>query len=139
MALTNLSKEHTNNLLVALNENNILSNQILTNKKGQHATIAKLEILYRQMEFLKSEITRVMAEGEITSLLNKAKIKCLKCPGNTYHLFQKIAEADKTINLDDCYYLSKLHPRELGSLTKDNYMGSFLLKDDFTWIQVLDY
>ena len=61
MALTNLSKEHINNLLVALNENNILSNQILTNKKGQHATIAKLEILYRQMEFLKSEITRVMA------------------------------------------------------------------------------
>jgi hypothetical protein len=139
MALTNLSKDHTNNLLVALNENKIVSNQILTNKKGQHATIAKLEILYRQMEFLKSEITRVMAEGEITSLLNKAKIKCLKCPGNTYHLFQKKNKNDEIINETDMYYLSKLHPRELGDLTKDNYLGSFLLKDDFTWIQVLDY
>ena len=139
MALTNLSKDHTNNLLLALNENIILSTQILTNKKGQHSTIAKLEILYRQMEFLKSEINRVMEEGAITSLLNKAKIKCIKFPGNTYHLFQKIGEDDKHLNLDDCYYLSKLHPRELGSLTKDNYMGSFLLKDDFTWIQVLDY
>ena len=46
MALTNLSKDHTNNLLLALNENIILSTQILTNKKGQHSTIAKLEILY---------------------------------------------------------------------------------------------
>ena len=41
------------------------------------------------MEFLKGEINRVMEEGAITSLLNKAKIKCLKCPGTTYHLFQK--------------------------------------------------
>jgi len=139
MALSNLSKDHTNNLLLALNENNILANQIITEKKGQHATIAKLEILYRQMEFLKSEINRVMDEGAITSLLNKAKIKCMKCPGTTYHLFQKKSKNDKIINETEMYYLSKLHPRELGDLTKDNYLGSFLLKDDFTWIQVLDY
>jgi len=144
MALTNLSKEHTDNLLVSLNENNILSQQILSNKKGQHATIAKLEILYRQMEFLKCEINRVMEEGAITSLLNKAKIKCLKCPGTTYHLFQKCNNNNNNQKISNMesdyeYYLSKLHPRELGDLCKDTYLGSFLLKDDFTWIQILDY
>lgn len=139
MALSNLSKDHTNNLLLALNENKILSNHIITEKKGQHATIAKLEILYRQMEFLKYEINRVMEEGTITSLLNKAKIKCMKCPGNTYHLFQKNNINDEIIKDTDMYYLSKLHPRELGDLSKDNYLGSFLLKDDFTWLQITDY
>tara|TARA_Y100000389_G_C17394334_1_gene481682 strand:+ start:492 stop:911 length:420 start_codon:yes stop_codon:yes gene_type:complete len=139
MALSNLSKDHTNNLLLALNENKILANQIITEKKGQHATIAKLEILYRQMEFLKTEINRVMEEGAITSLLNKANIKCMKCPGTTYHLFQKINKHNEILNDKDTYYLSKLHPRELGDLTKDNYLGSFLLKDDFTWLQILDY
>ena len=33
MALTNLSKEHTDNLLVSLNQNNILAQQIISNKK----------------------------------------------------------------------------------------------------------
>ena len=129
MALSNISSKHANNLLAELNTQELAITNNIKVIKSQHSTVAKLEILYRQMEFLKSEIQRVLDESTMTSLLNNATMKCVKCPNTTYHLYKK--------NQNQEYYLSKLHPTELKDLLKDEFIGSFLLKDDYTWSPVI--
>lgn len=129
MALSNISSKHANNLLAELNTQELAITNNIKVIKSQHSTVAKLEILYRQMEFLKSEIQRVIDESSMSSLLNNATMKCVKCPNTTYHLYKK--------NHNQEYYLSKLHPIELKDLLKDEFIGSFLLKDDYTWSPVI--
>ena len=89
MALSNISSKHANNLLAELNTQELAITNNIKVIKSQHSTVAKLEILYRQMEFLKSEIQRVLDESSMTSLLNNATMKCVKCPNTTYHLYKK--------------------------------------------------
>lgn len=129
MALSNISRDHASNLLETLNSQEIQLSSNIKNIKGQHATIAKLEMLYRQMEFVKKEIQQVLEESSITTLLNKATIKCKKCPNTIYHLYKKQDNNE--------YYLSILDPKQLQDLLKDTFIGSFLLKEDYTWINVL--
>ena len=69
MALSNISSKHANNLLAELNTQELAITNNIKVIKSQHSTVAKLEILYRQMEFLKSEIQRVLDESSMTVYL----------------------------------------------------------------------
>ena len=84
-------------------------------------TITRVELCEGEFDLL-SCINQVLEEANLNNILNNIDTRFKKYPGNTYHLYKK--ESRK--------YLSLLSPYE-NTNNKDEYLGSFKLKQDFTW------
>ena len=122
MAISNISKEHLNQLIQAENKQIIENHNYNVILKGNSSSLAKMEILLKQLNYIKSEINQVLEEANLNNILNNIDTRFKKYPGNTYHLYKK--ESRK--------YLSLLSPYE-NTNNKDEYLGSFKLKQDYTW------
>ena len=62
MALSNISREVCQDLLEKLNVNQIVDSNDLVKVKTQHANMAKLSVLYKQLMFVKKEIEEVVED-----------------------------------------------------------------------------
>ena len=71
MALSNLSKEHTTNILAKLSQDKILSNHTISKIKTQSSNMAKLEVLYKQMMNIKKEIDEVLKGHRYLSFIRR--------------------------------------------------------------------
>ena len=124
MALSNLSKEHTTNILAKLSQDKILSNHTISKIKTQSSNMAKLEVLYKQMMNIKKEIDEVLKDIDICHLLDDVSMKCKKFPGQKYYLYK----TDK----DDMYF-SRLSPSDYSYKHENSYVGCYLFDHDYIW------
>lgn len=125
MALSNISREVCQDLLEKLNVNQIVDSNDLVKVKTQHANMAKLSVLYKQLMFVKKEIEEVVEDIRINSIINDVEIKCKKYANQKYFLYKKLE--------DDNLYFSRLSPRDYNYEPKDMYLGTYLLDMDYTW------
>ena len=117
MTLSNISKNHLNELIKSENSEIIGNHNYLSILKGNSSSLAKMTILIKQLNFIKEEMNNVLEEANLNKILNSIETRFKKYPGNTYHLYKK--------HTDDTFYLSLLSPKEFN--THDNYSGSYTL------------
>ena len=86
MSLSNISKNHLGELLKLSNNTN---HNLLENIKKNHASYAKLQLIYNQIEFLKKQALEIINENEDQSYLQNVKCSCKKVSGNYYYLYEK--------------------------------------------------
>ena len=129
MALTNISTEHIQDLMLALNISDLESSQVRQSIQRNSNNYSKLKTLSRQMAFIKQEIEEIINDSMISLELDKVSCKFKKIPGQQYYLYQKINSRE--------LYFSRLEP-EIWDFEKNNiYRGTYLFDYDLT-LQRLD-
>ncbi len=128
MALSNVSKDVCEVLLKKLNENEIISNNELSNVKGQHANIAKLSVLYDQLKYVQKQIQEVIEDVNINAIINNVEMKCKKFVNQKYYLYRDL-ENDKL-------FFSRLSEKDYNYKNKDLYLGCYLLDLDYSWKKI---
>ena len=133
MALSNISKKHLERLLDEkcndIEQYRNKEQQIL-----QSSTMAKLEILFAQLDTLKNHIRYVINEGIEYDLLNQVTCSCRKVPGNIYHLYRR-NDLDDLYQKNDPsnYYFSMIGPNEWNR--EKYYEGTYQYNLDGSYTQ----
>ena len=122
MAITNISKEHLNQLITIPNLENLEKNKIVQAVQRNSNNYAKLKILFRQFENIKKEIEEVINDSVESQNLESIPCNFKKVPGKTYHLYQKPNQ--------ECFF-SMLNPNEWK--TKNIFLGSYYYDYDLTF------
>lgn len=129
MALSNLDKKHTDELLLAINQQNINHNAIEV-LKSNYMNYGKLKQLAKQMEKLKQEAQDIMDDTFLQHTLQNVDCQCKKISGTTYHLY-----CDEEINKQ---YFSLVSPAEWNGKNKHSFLGSYYYDYDKTYVKVED-
>ena len=90
MALTNISKEHLDKLLVSLNQNEIQDNLVRQAVQRNSNNYGKLKTLFRQLNFIQNEIKEIIEDSIESAELDKINCRFQKIPGNHYYLYRKL-------------------------------------------------
>jgi hypothetical protein len=118
MALTNISKEHLDNLLVDLNRGDISTDKLIKNIQKNSNAYSKLQVLFKQLAIIKQEINETINETIQTSQLELIECKFKKIPGNHYYLYKR--------NKDGLLFFSMLKPKEWNYTTNNEFLGEYL-------------
>lgn len=121
MSLSNISKDHVNNLLESLHNNN---NLIETLKKN-HVNYGKLKLISKQINLLKNEALEIIEDTKNQDKLLNLKTKFSLVSGNTYYLYKKY---------DETIYLSLISPAEWNN--KDKFEGTYYFDFDKQFIKI---
>ena len=91
MALTNVDKNTLTRLFDMINiKNNETTNyNNLLNIRSNYATYSKLELIAKQIEFLKNEALNIIDNHELNNDLNNIKCNFRKVAGTYYYLYNK--------------------------------------------------
>lgn len=127
MALSNISKEHLNNLLAISNYSDLDKNKVIQSIQRNINNYGKLKTLFRQLQFIKNEINEVLQESIISSELDKVKCNFKKIPGNHYYLYK---------NKKNDMLFSLISPKEWDKY--QCYLGEYLYDYDLTFNKI-DY
>ena len=122
MALTNISKEHLNQLITIPNLENLEKNKIIQAVQRNSNNYSKLKVLFKQMENIKKEIEEVINDSIESNSLESVKCNFKKIPGQTYNLYQ---------NEQEQLFFSLLNPNEWK--TKNIFMGKYYYDYDLTF------
>lgn len=125
MALSNISKEHLNNLLEITNLNDLNNEKIIQSIQRNSNNYGKLKTLFRQLQFIKNEINEVLQESIVSNELEKIKCNFKKRPGNNYYLY---------LNKKNKRFFSMLSPKEWDKY--DDYLGEYLYDYDLTFNKI---
>lgn len=89
MALSNLNKDNIERLFQMINLNDKDRNDYnnLLNIRSNYATYSKLELIARQIEFLKTEALNIIKIHDLNNDLNNIKCTFRKVPGNYYYVY----------------------------------------------------
>jgi hypothetical protein len=129
MALSNISKEHSNNLLCSINSKELQSYSNIQKIRTNNVAYAKLKMLAKQINALQQEAQNVISETLEIQDLNNIKCSFKKYPGNTYYLYQKInGDSDTTDNR----YFSLLSPNEWDYEKTTMLLGEYYYDYDLT-------
>lgn len=122
MSLSNIDKNHSDNLFISLNQNKNLDSNTIEIIKSNHSQYAQLKLLYFQMKHLESQAKEIIENAEKQNELHQIKKNFRLVSGETYHLYEE-KNGDK--------YFSLLSPKEW-NLSKNNkkqkqntYIGSY--------------
>ena len=85
MAISNIDKNHLENLMISLNNN---ENQ-LEFIKSNHVHYSKLKFIFQQMNSLKNEAVKVIQEAQIQNELFNIKKSFQLVSGTTYYVYEK--------------------------------------------------
>tara|TARA_B100000902_G_C27241337_1_gene880140 strand:- start:632 stop:1021 length:390 start_codon:yes stop_codon:yes gene_type:complete len=117
MALSNLNKDNLGRLFEMININNNEEknyNNILSIKSNNSA-YSRLELIAKQIDFLKNEALNILENHDFTHDLNNIKCNFRKVPGTYYYLYEN-EKNEKSLSLigpnEWCNYykfLSKLY------------------------------
>ena len=129
MTLSNISKNHLEKLL----EEKCKDIEQYRNKENlvlQSTTYTKLDILFKQLDDIKSQIKDVINEGIQYDKLNHVKCSVKKVAGKVYHLYHKVNNNLTKVKDDELndYYFSMISPKEWN--TKDKYINSYIYNLD---------
>jgi len=125
MSITNIDKNHLNNLIEVANLNDLQKDKILKSVQRNSNNYAKIKIIMKQMQMLKDEIENIVNETLETTELENIKCNFKKIPGKTYHLYE---------NKDFLLFFSILSPNEWTSYNK--YIDSYYYDFDHNLIKI---
>ncbi|XP_065219893.1 uncharacterized protein C1orf50 homolog [Planococcus citri] len=95
-----------------------------------HNACGKLKVIEEQMNFLKRQACKVLAETKINAKLHSLPCNFSKKTGQIYTVYEKPS--------GECY-LSMLSPREWGANCPHNFIGSYKLNAGMSWNPVDEY
>lgn len=125
MSITNIDKNHLNNLIEVANLNDLQKDKILKSVQRNSNNYAKIKIIMKQMQLLKDEIENIVNETLETTELENIKCNFKKIPGKTYYLYE---------NKDFQLFFSILSPNEWTSYNK--YINSYYYDFDHNLIKI---
>ena len=95
-----------------------------SNSHNMGILFSKLELITKQIKFLQSEANNLIEEANHNFNLTNARCNFKRVVGNIYHLYKSDKE----------YYFSMLSPKDYNYKNRDEFIDSYLLKEDMTWI-----
>lgn len=111
-------------------------------------TQSKLELITEQIQMLQAQAQNILEKAKKDMLLTHARCNFVRVPGNIYHLYQKDLDNNKLNNYqynnnqnsnNNIYtYFSMLSPKDYNFKNKDNFIGSFYLRNNMSWIPIED-
>jgi hypothetical protein len=122
MSLSNLNKDVLNNLfnMIQLNEEKYEVNEI----KNDYSTYGKLDLLNKQMMFLKLEALNIIEQYKVNKNINNVKCKCKKVVNTFYYHY--------LINNEEI--LSLISNEEWS--TYDEFLGKYYYDYDYSFKKV---
>ncbi len=90
MALSNINKDTLERLFEMVNIRNNESKEynVLTNIRSNYATYSKLEMIAKQIDFLKNEALNILSNHDLNSNLKEIKCNFRKVPGTYYYVYE---------------------------------------------------
>lgn len=119
MALSNISKDHLNNLLVSINGIDV---NTINSIKSNYMQFGQLKLIAEQMEMLKLQAKKIINDSYLQDELHSINTPFKLVNGNTYYLYQNSTKK----------YFSLLSPQEWNN--KDDFLGSYLYDYDNQFI-----
>ena len=89
MSITNIDRNHLNQIIEIPNLNELNKDKIVKSVQKNSNNYAKIKVLFKQMENIKKEIEQIINESLETDDLNNIKCNFKKVPGSYYYLYQK--------------------------------------------------
>ena len=120
MSLSNISKEHIDNLFLSLSENNLNE---LEKIKRNHVSYGKLKLIAKQILSLKNEALEIIEESNIQDDLQSIGTNFKVVSGNYYYLYKK----------NDKKYFSLIAPDQWNN--NDVYLGKYLYDYDKNFVK----
>lgn len=123
MALSNLNKETTTNLLKMINSENVLNENIIKKIQQDSCTYAQLNLIYNQIENLKIQATKILENHFETNEISNIMCNFKKVPGTLYYLYldnkdkKIISLVEPTYNSDN--NINIIYKRFLGKYLYD--------------------
>ena len=117
MAITNINKEHLDNLLISLNKEN---NNEIEAIKSNHVNY-ELKQIASQIKILQNEANNIINDSIYKNSLHKIKKSFQLISGNYYYLYEKDNQEK---------FFSLLSPEEYGKSLKHNFLGKYLYDYD---------
>lgn len=126
MALSNLNKDNIERLfqMINLNDTDRTDYNNLLNIRSNYATYSKLELIARQIEFLKTEALNIVKIHDLNNDLNNIKCSFRKVPGNYYYVYKNNNEK----------YLSLISPDEWNK--KEDFLAKVYYDYDYQFYNV---
>lgn len=108
MALSNLDKNNLTRLfeMININNNDSLTQENINNIRSNYSTYSKLELIAKQIEFLKLEAENILKNHDLNNDLTCLKYNFRKVPGTYYYVY---------LNNNDEKILSLIGPDEWNS------------------------
>jgi len=123
MSLSNISKDHLDNLFLSLCSNNTNS---IENIKKNHVCYGQLKLIAKQMMALKNEALEIIEESNIQDDLQSIKPNFKIVSGTHYYLYENKNTKKK--------YFSLISPSQWH--IKDKYLGEYLYDYDKIFVKV---
>jgi hypothetical protein len=128
MSLTNIDKDHANELILSINKQNIGHNTLEV-VKANYMQYSKLKYIAKQMEQLKKEAEEVICDSFHQHRLQKVDCKSKKISGSTYHLY---------LDKNEKEYFSIVGPKQWGPSFKHTFVGSYYYDYDKTFERITE-
>tara|TARA_B100001057_G_C22562992_1_gene838062 strand:- start:347 stop:733 length:387 start_codon:yes stop_codon:yes gene_type:complete len=87
MAITNISKEHLEELILSLNKTELEDSKVIQKIQRNSNNYSKIKTLYKQYLFIKNELEEIVRDTIETNNLEKVKCNFKKICGNNYYLY----------------------------------------------------
>ena len=127
MSLSTIDKDHANELILAINTQNVDHNTLEV-LKTNYLHYGKLKHIAKQMEQLQREAAEIIEDSYTQNILQKVECKCKKISGNTYHLYENVERKVQ--------YISMVAPNEWINDFKDIHLGSYYYDYDNTFMKI---
>ena len=90
MALSNLDKNNLTRLfeMININNNDSLTQENINSIKSNYSTYSKLELIAKQIYFLKSEAQNILQNHDLNNDLSCLKCNFRKVPGTYYYVYE---------------------------------------------------
>ena len=100
MALTNVDKNTLTRLFDMINIQNTETKEYnsLTNIRSNYSTYNKLDLILKEIDFLKFEALNILNNHEFNNDLNNIKCNFRKVPGTYYYLYNKEINTNTNTN-----------------------------------------
>ena len=129
MALSNINKDTLERLfeMVNIRNNETKEYNALTNIRSNYATYSKLEMIAKQMDFLKNEALNILSNHDLNDNLKEVKCNFRKVPGTYYYVY---------LNEQNQKLLSLVSPNEWSN--SYNFIEKVYYDYDYNFYKVAD-
>ena len=129
MALSNINKDTLERLfeMVNIRNNETKEYNALTNIRSNYATYSKLEMIAKQMDFLKNEALNILSNHDLNDNLKEVKCNFRKVPGTYYYVY---------LNEQNQKLLSLISPNEWSN--SYNFIEKVYYDYDYNFYKVAD-
>ena len=121
MALSNIDKEHLDNLLISINDKH--NDNKIDFIKNNHVNYGKLKMIIWQINMLKNEAKNIILDAQSQNNIHNIKKNFKLTSGNYYYIYEKT-------NLEQ--YMSLISPSEWQNT--DTFIGKYYYDYDKQFI-----